>query len=99
MSRNRGKDCMVFQHRGGNVSQAWNKKEYQLLPKQVYLWSFLLRKSRSLHRPVRICLGFGRVAGSAVSSTIYTILSFFALFPSDLFGVDDGIICVFGCAH
>ena len=48
------------------------KKNYQLLPKQVYLWGFLLRKNRSLHRPVRVCLGIGRVAGSAVSSTIIT---------------------------
>ena len=48
------------------------KKNYQLLPKQVYLWGFLLRKNRSLHRPVRVCLGIGRVAGSAVSFTIIT---------------------------
>ena len=52
------------------MSQACNKKEYQLLSKQVHLWGFLLRKKRSSHRSVRICLGFGRVAGSAVSSTI-----------------------------
>ena len=48
------------------------KKNYQLLPKQVYLWGFLLRKNRSLNRPVRVCLGIGRVAGSAVSFTIIT---------------------------
>ena len=35
MSRHRGKDGMFFQHGGGNVSQAWNKKEYQLLLNRI----------------------------------------------------------------
>ena len=88
MSRHRGKDGMLFQHGGGNVSQAWNLKKYQLLPKQVYLWGFLLRKNRSSHRSVRICLGIGRVAGSTVSSTITK--SKVSCFVADLFGVDAG---------
>ena len=69
MSRHRGKGSRVFRHGGDNVT-GLEKIEYQLLPKQVCLWGFLLRKERSSHRPVRLRLGFGRVAGSAVSSTI-----------------------------
>ena len=30
------------------MSQTWNKKDYQLLSKQVHLWGFLLRK-KGLH--------------------------------------------------
>ena len=47
MSRHRGKDGMVFQHRGDCLGPGI-KKEYQLLPKEVYLWDFLLRK-KGLH--------------------------------------------------
>ena len=69
------------------MSQTWNKKEYQLLSKQVHRWGFLLRKKRSSHRSVCICLGF--------CSEVGHYLRFFVLFPSDLFGVDAGMIFCF----
>ena len=47
MSRLGGKDCMFFSTEE-TMSQAWNKKEYQLLPKEVYLWDFLFKK-KGLH--------------------------------------------------
>ena len=48
---------------------------------------------RSSHRPVRICLGIGRVAGSTVSSTILQLQNpKFLCFVADLFGVDAGMI-------
>ena len=69
MSRHRGKDGMFF--RAEEAMSHWHGiKIYQLLLKQVYLWGFLLRENRSSDRPVRICLGIGRVAGSTVSPPI-----------------------------
>ena len=44
MSRQRGEDCMVFFSTKQKMSQAWKKIEYQLLPKQVYLWGRIRRK-------------------------------------------------------
>ena len=94
MSRHRGKDGMFFQHGGGNVSQAWNKNKNQLLPKQVYLWSFLLRKT-GLH--TGLCAS---VLALAVWQVAQYLLQFqnpkFLYFVADLFGVDAGMIV---CYH
>ena len=89
-----GVKTACFFSAGEAMSHRHGIEKISIAPKQVYLWGFLLRKNRSSHRPVRICLDIGRVAGS--TSLLQLQNPKFLCFVADLFGVDAGMIV---CYH